>query len=285
MASPTTAYLDDFGRPRLRESITAFLDVLGFSHTVVTAAEAGQSQQCLDSIVRALNDARTLVRGSLLKQQLADSQRWAIKFFSDNLLVGCPCDEPENAATAAMFVLRCVQRYQLQMALSGFFVRGAVTLGPLCVTDEIIFGTGLIESYQLEAKAAIVPRVVLTEPVMKAATERIRSAESQSSSNDNDLLCRDIDGWWFVNYLQAAVEPAGLNWRQIDQHKSAVLASLSRSPRHEILPKFGWVSRYHNVFGHWHRDAPDYSEQFRIKRVDEESAIERLTRHPEPHPT
>jgi hypothetical protein len=67
-----------------------------------------------------------------------------------------------------------------------------------------------------------------------------------------------------------------VNWTRIEKHKSAVLASLSRSPRHDILPKFGWVSRYHNVFCHWHRGASGYSDEFRIKRVDEESAIERM---------
>jgi hypothetical protein len=276
MPPPTTAYLDEIGRPRLRESITAFLDVLGFSHTVVTAADTGQSQSCLDSIVSALNDARTFVRSSMSEDEL-DPTRWALKFFSDNLVVGYPCDLPTSRATGALFVLRCVQRYQLQMALSGFFARGAITLGPLCITDEIIFGSALIESYQLEAKASIVPRVIVTNPVLKAVVEHIRSADCQHMPDESDLLCRDIDGWWFVNYLQAALEPTGINWKQIDQHRASVLTTLAHSPRHDILPKFGWVSRYHNVFCHWHRHTPGYSDQYRIKRVDEESAIERLS--------
>jgi hypothetical protein len=161
------------------------------------------------------------------------------------------------------------------MVLGGFFVRGALSLGPLCVTDDIIFGTALIESYQLESKASIVPRVVLTEPVMKLVAEHFHSGGS-STKLDGELVCHDIDGWWFVNYLQAAIEPGGINWRKVEQHKTSVMASLARSARHDILPKFGWVSRYHNVFCHWHRNSPGYSDDFRIKRVDEESAIQRL---------
>ncbi len=277
MPPPTSAYLDESGRPRLRESITAFLDVLGFSHTVVVAAESRQSQKCLDSIASAVDDARAFVRESMSTHHLADPYRWAIKFFSDNLVVGYPSDGPANAADAAIFVIRCAQRYQLQMALGGFFVRGAVTLGPLCITDEIIFGSALIDSYQLEAKASIVPRIIVTDTVLKPVVDRIRSENVHQKPDENDLLCRDIDGWWFVNYLQAAIEPTGMNWKQIEQHKASVLTTLSHSPRHDILPKFGWVSRYHNVFCHWHRNTPGYSDQFRIKRVDEESAIERLS--------
>jgi hypothetical protein len=276
MSRPTTAYLDERGRPRIRESITAFLDVLGFSHNVMAAAKAGQSQQCLDSIFESLNEARAFVRGSMSQHALAGPGQWAIKFFSDNLLVGYPFDEPKTAAAAAIFVLRCVQRYQLQMAISGHFVRGGLTIGSLCVTDEIIFGPALIESYKLESDASIVPRVIVTEPVLKITTSHLASVEGLVMSDDDELVCRDIDGWWFVNYLQATVSADGVNWSQIESHKNAVLATMPKSPRHDVLPKFGWVSRYHNVFCHWHRDAAGYSDDFRIKRVDEESTIERL---------
>src|SRR4029079_3814217 len=150
MASATTAFLDEQGRPLLRESFAAFLDVLGFSHTVVSAAESKQSEQGLEAIARALGAARTFVRDSLGSDELANPEKWAVKFFSDNLLLGYPSDTGDTFAVAR-FVLKCAQRYQLQMTLSGFFVRGAITLGALCLTDDIIFGTALIESYRLES--------------------------------------------------------------------------------------------------------------------------------------
>ena len=154
--------------------------------------------------------------------------------------------------------------YQLQNGgVNGYFTRGALAIGPLCITDDIIYGTSLIESYQLESKAAIVPRVIVTEPIHRFVTEHIQSADKPTANDANDLLCHDIDGWWFVNYLNAAEEPSGVNWQLIEQHKASVMASLARSPRHDILPKFGWVSRYHNVFCHWHRNVPGYSDEFR----------------------
>ncbi len=275
MTNDSVAYLDSEGRAVLRESVVGFLDVLGFSHSVMTAAETDQSQQCLDSIVQALHDTRAQVRKSLADDAYAKGRNWAIKFFSDNVLLGCSCEGP-GGASAALFALQCAKHYQLHMALSGHFVRGALTLGPLCVTEEIIFGSALIESYQLEAKASVVPRIILSEALLKMPTVEGRS--TQDSAADADLICRDIDGWWFVNYLQATLGPDGVNWQQIEQHKQAVLASLARSPRHDILPKFGWVSRYHNVFCHWFQNARGYSDAYRIKRVDEESVIERSIR-------
>lgn len=268
-----SAFLDAEGRPRLRESVTAFMDVLGFSHAVLSAADAGESERLLRGIAGALDDAKGFVRRSLAGLALADSSRWRLKFFSDNLLLGYPVDKPEEAEDVAAFVVRCAQRYQLQMALRGYFVRGAVTIGPLCITDDIIFGTALIDSYRLEAKTSIVPRVIVTE---KVKSSLMAAAARPGPCDARDLLCRDIDGWWFINYLQSAVDSHGVSWELIEQHKREVLASLTHTAHHDILPKFGWACRYHNVFCHWHRDSPGYSEAFQIRRADEESAIGRM---------
>ena len=274
--SQSPLYLYESGRTKLRESITAFIDVLGFSQTVLATAEAGQSQQCLDRILIALEDSRAAVRSSLPVQELANSSPWAVKFFSDNLLLGTPCDEHGGTVAALVFVLRCAQLYQLQMVLGGFFVRGALTTGPLCVTDDIIFGTSLIDAYRLESKAAVVPRILLSEEASTAVVSQFGARDNQLSQAAGELLCRDVDGGWFVNYLQAAVEQKGVNWQKIERHKESVLASLAHCTRHDVLPKLGWVSRYHNVFCQWHRNDPGYSDQLRIKRVDEDSVIERL---------
>ena len=61
------------------------------------------------------------------------------------------------------------------MTLNGFFVRSALTQGPVCLTDEIIFGSALIECYLLESKASIVPRIVLAEPLQQLVMDSYRA--------------------------------------------------------------------------------------------------------------
>lgn len=273
---PSSAYLDDLGRPRLRTSVVAFIDVLGFSNFSTSAADFQDAQKTLSMIAAAINDSRTFVRQSFPHDQGALELGAALKFFSDNLAFACPCDADETANRAAIrFIIRCTQRYQLRMALNGYFVRGAMTIGPICLTDEIIFGSALVECYQGESKAAIVPRVLLSDPIRKLLSQPQANGRRDSPS-DGDLICLDIDGRWFVNYLQAAIEDSGVNWSFIERHKQNVLASLSRTTRHDVLPKFGWACRYHNMFCHWNREASGYSDEYRIKRVDEESTIRRL---------
>ena len=55
-----------------------------------------------------------------------------------------------------------------------------------------------------------------------------------------------------------------INWDFVEQHKESILKSLSSTTRHDVLPKFGWACRYHNVFCHWHRDEPGYLDRYRI---------------------
>lgn len=276
MSAFSTAYLDGAGKPQLRRSVIAFFDLLGFSQISTSTASPDDAQRLLDKIVSAIEDSRGFVRQSLGDGELGKAGHWAVKFFSDNLAFGYPFDEQvADPATTAWFIVRCAQRYQLRMTQNGFFVRGALTEGPICMTDEIIFGSALVECYQLESKTSIVPRVLLAEPLRRLLTEPPGLVGSRDLPNPEDGICRDVDGWWFVNYLQAAQEGAQIRWDFIEQHKRSILRSLSTTTRHDVLPKFGWACRYHNVFCHWHRDAPGYSDRYRIERVDEQSTISR----------
>jgi hypothetical protein len=277
MSELPTAYLDDAGRPRVRMSLVGFFDILGFSHVSTSCATTEQSQRVLDKIAAAIDDSREFVRQAFADDQSARANRWALKFFSDNLALGYPLDEKKgDYASSDWFIIRCTQRYQMGMAMNGFFVRGALTRGPICLTDEIIFGSALVECYQLESKASIVPRVVLAEPMHQEIMKLFRSESGRMPSDVREAICRDVDGWWFVNYLQAAQGSRGVEWELIERHKASILESLSQATRHDVLPKFGWACRYHNVFCHWHRDDPGYMDRYRIDRADEQSTIFRL---------
>jgi len=277
MSTSVSPYVDVAGKPLLRSSVTGFLDVLGFSHMSTTAVTLEDSQQILERIVAAINGSRAFVRDTFADEPIADPRHWALKFFSDNLVFGFPADrEGVTPEQVAQLAIRCVQGYQLRMTLSGFFVRGGMTLGHICLTDEIIFGSALIECYRLESHASIVPRVLLTEPLQQLLASGLRSAPPAWLSIE-DSICRDVDGWWFINYLQAASTPRGIDWSMIEQHKTAVLQSLAKTTQHDVLPKFGWACRYHNVFCHWNRNDAGYADRYSIDRVDEQSSIHRLS--------
>lgn len=275
--SPTSPYFDDSGQPCLRSSIVGFLDLLGFSQMAMAQSEPEASQRLLRQIADAIEDSRSYVRSELVEDFSSRPTSGTVKFFSDNLVLAYPCDVGGGTPdTTAGFVIRCAQRYQLRMSLHGFFLRGSLTLGSVCLTEDIIFGASLIESYQLESKAAIVPRVLLSNTLRDLVMTSLRS-EGSRVGDARQSVCRDIDGWWFVNYLQAATLPDGqIDWELIRQHKINVLGATAGVTRHDVLPKFGWVARYHNLFCHWHRHDTGFADDVFIPRHDEESMIQRI---------
>jgi hypothetical protein len=275
--SPTNPYLDGGGRPLLRKSIVGFLDLLGFSQMAIAETEFEPSQKLLRRIAAAIDDSRSYVRRILADDFASRPVSGTVKFFSDNLVLAYPCDLDEDTPEAtAGFVVQCAQHYQLQMSLHGFFLRGSLTLGSVCLTEDIIFGASLIESYQLESKAAIVPRVLLSDTLRGLLIPSLRT-EHSLAAEARQSICRDIDGWWFVNYLQAATHPDGqIDWELIHQDKVNVLAATAGVTRHDILPKFGWVARYHNLFCYWHRLVPGFTDDVLIPRHDAESMIQRI---------
>ena len=107
MPESPTAYLDQAGRPRLRQSIVAFIDILGFSQSSTSCTSMEEAQRLLDKIAAAIDDSRSFVREPITDRESAVGSRWATKFFSDNLAFGYPFDEEAgNHASTAWFIIR-----------------------------------------------------------------------------------------------------------------------------------------------------------------------------------
>src|SRR5688572_19362722 len=99
-----SGYINDHGHPQLRPSIVGFLDIMGFSQAIQNASQQADAQHLVDRIVAALHDARDYVRRSLAGEFESLPALWAVKFFSDNLVVGYPFHEPDSALTPARFI-------------------------------------------------------------------------------------------------------------------------------------------------------------------------------------
>jgi hypothetical protein len=52
------------------------------------------------------------------------------------------------------------------LAVSGFWIRGAVTVGLIHHDEHIVFGPALNRAYELESKVAIYPRILIDAPAL-----------------------------------------------------------------------------------------------------------------------
>lgn len=138
---------------------------------------------------------------------------------------------------------------QFQMAMRGWFLRGAISIGPLAAGDGVIFGPALVRAYQLENTVAGYPRIVI-DPLLLERVERGIPAW-------RDYRTTDQDGMAFINYVFAAFlrrysfpDDSEKNpWKALDDHKEACaqfLSSKAAADDLRVRQKAVWLSHYHN---------------------------------------
>src|SRR5688500_12079963 len=113
MTASNIPYHDAAGRPRLELSIAGFIDMLGFSQMSTRETNVEASQLLLDRIAEAIAASRRFVREHLAAEAAAVlTGHWAIKYFSDNLVIGCPLDVAGvERGTVVRAVVSSVQQY------------------------------------------------------------------------------------------------------------------------------------------------------------------------------
>ena len=89
------------------------------------------------------------------------SVRFQITFFISYPLAASEESEaaPDSLLSPLIELVQDIARWSL---LSGFLIRGGITIGKLYhnATQGVVFGEALVEAYNLESKDAIYPRVI-----------------------------------------------------------------------------------------------------------------------------
>lgn len=266
-------YVNEEGQGELRNSVVAFIDILGFKERVRDAKNNGTSQELLaefqDAIKVALfslkdhfsEDFYNLSDGS---SEIKDSHKFRI--FSDCILIGCPISDTGHPATFIkgrhefFTVLHTLYLLQTQLVNRGFFVRGAIAADELYMDDVTIYGIGLIDAYEAELKQAKYPRIILTESAEAMFREIDKGFQSQNHNNylshnylsHNYLsryLNRDCDGLFFLNYLESINIADYPFLEELETHKKVIEDRLQKyHDKPNILEIYVWAANYHNWF-------------------------------------
>jgi hypothetical protein len=158
------AYIDEDGKPILRESYCFFLDFLGFSSLVQSATSLVEEQELLDKFVK---DVSPHIDEATKPQEydygLDGKLFWGAKIFTDNIVLGYPSRTPEKETELGSALFDAMY-YQLGCVLSGYFVRGGLSYGNLCIAESVVFGKALLEAVGLEKQAGY-PRIVVGDSV------------------------------------------------------------------------------------------------------------------------
>ena len=247
-------YRRNGGPPRLRRSVFAYVDILGYRDLIEASRPPGDQQGLLERLHGALSSGRKWLDDGDAPEPPGPAvgmDRSALKAFTDNIAIGWPIAgarrDGEGELGAAFGDLAW---FQLTMVNEGFFVRGAVSVGDVYVDDIAVFGEALMEAYRGESELARDPRIILTESACRHVRAHVGYYWPRHEAPQNRVLIRDTDGQWFLNYLDAILDP-GIHpfFDELERHKASVQSRLEEYRRKPgIFSKYAWAAGYHNFF-------------------------------------
>ena len=197
-------------------------------------------------------------------RELRGKDFFALKAFTDNIVIGWPVHSDAEVEFGSAFMR--LATFQFNMAIRGYFVRGAISVAPAYVDEVVVFGDALAQAYLGESKLARDPRIILTETAVSAAKKHLTYYFPPADAPHVRDILKDADGQWFLNYLDSvliAEDEHGPFYREFLQHKAAVEAKLAEhSANPSIWAKYAWVASYHNYFCDLH--SKYFDEEHRV---------------------
>jgi hypothetical protein len=255
-------YRTSKNRPWIRESWVVYLDILGFSASVLDASATTSEAEHLDRLRAALTEAkRDLVpkpnKYVSLKKQVAP---YAVKLFTDNIVIGFPIQDDGESEFGR--VISTVGLYQYSLLRHGFFVRGGMTVGHLYMDEDMVYGSGLLDAYAAETKLARDPRIVLAPAAMDLIHHHLVYYAKVAETPHNQHLLVDADSQMFVNYLALPIDGVDdIPEEYVDDltnHRDLILSRLKDFDGvPSIWSKYAWSGTYHNVFCSQFVNAPN----------------------------
>lgn len=113
------------------------------------------------------------------------------RVFSDNICIAIPVSKYDKLLSERCYSLLAFSQIIFSKALEEkLLIRGGITVGDLYIDNIFIYGKGLIDSYKLENRNAIYPRIIISEDFIKLLRGKYEE--------DYEL---DDDGLYSVNIL------------------------------------------------------------------------------------
>ena len=249
-------YKDEQGAPKLRLSVAAFIDFLGYTEYIEDAFQKpGRGEKELMRLRGALDVAYNYLKEKSNQKPDGGPLDFQVRTFTDNLIIGCPIPEREDSfwpRTIIESVIDYIGYVQAQLARDGYFIRGAISVGELYIDEDIVFGPALMEAHRAERDLAVFPRVILCASAEEPFLER------DENRKVFDVLV-DSDQRVFIDYLENTVMIAYPDDRPftefLEGHKAAVMANLKKfAEKPYIRAKYEWAATYHNTFCDNHTD-------------------------------
>lgn len=252
-----------------QRSIITFIDILGFREIV-----SKRTVSEVDRILDLFNEFGTPCR--LDPDEESDPSEPVVLSFSDSIIRVRNLESEENLAFPMGHLFHEVNslvHLQTDLVNYGVLVRGGVSVGPVSVSANRVFGPGFVDAYELESKFAIYPRIIVSPELIRSVdTDVLVVSEHHSSIEEKQYLRTQLvqgdDGIHYVDYLRASQ-------RELDdpddypdfllKHKQTIVEEGGKHKAFSgVAAKYLWLARYHNQVIAEISD--EYFEHYGLKR-------------------
>jgi hypothetical protein len=241
-----------------RESALVWLDLLGFRKLVCSTMSEEQTE-LIENLTSTIKKAKRHLADDIGKTHAIETA-WRVESFSDSIILAYPTLNTNHFEES--HTLYMIAHYQMEMVISGFFVRGAMSIGDTFINEETIVSKALIEAYNDETKKAKVPRIMLSQSAKSLVDSQLEQFRRDGSNwplinTLEESLLVDSDGQYFINYLEIVSKNSKDSF-DIEKHKIIIETKLTNhSHESEIHRKYQWCAEYHNYFCSQHPAIPD----------------------------
>lgn len=234
--------------------ITAFIDLLGLSQELLMLESVNDTQSKIEYIKESYNTKKIIDEFRDIFQyyfwdymNLKTSQRpdldnerekfneWAetlpdnpiIHFFTDSVIISIPINENKPGAIICglhALLLGCCLAQQKMVSI-GLPLRGAISMGnSIKLNDDEIIGAGLVRAVKLESSEALYPRIIMDFQLIQVLILMLKSEHNNTTelsiiaqlwNECHDLLSRDVDGYWHVDFFN----PRSFDYMRLKNNK------------------------------------------------------------------
>jgi hypothetical protein len=228
-------------------SILTYTDILGFRELIATRSSG--------EISRLIRIVRDVIQPRRFRSSIPQLHEDDFRNFSDLCLIRRVIARKGKFPAIGQVPAQILHMVHVQTILlvdEGILLRGGITVGDVALSYGQLFGPAVIRGYELESQVAKFPRIVVGQEVLDEVKQNPvlwihdRDTELQAVT---DLLRRDCDGEYFVDYLRVVesemndpTQYAGF----LEKHKEIIEKGLRRYKANtSVLPKYKWLREYY----------------------------------------
>jgi hypothetical protein len=207
-------------------SIVSYLDILGFSSLVETKKPGKISR-----ILRILGE-------SVEPHPTDEPAEIIFTRFSDTIIRSIPVPSP----LFFIYELKTILRAQIALIPEGVIIRGAVTVGDIVQSWDVVYGPAVVRAYQLESPEGGFPRIIIDNEALKL----LRPAWNREELRQFGAV-KEEDSTIYLDYLRGCEVELHQEYPHfLAIHRDFIRDSLIKHANNpKVLPKYEWLKVYH----------------------------------------